>query len=171
MEMPDGSKVPLCDFYSVLHPTTADVVCRYDGEGGLDMRDGKPGAALTVNCYGKGKVICAGTEIFRQYAVDPQKAMTDFLMEQIADTGILPDVVLEGETENVEAVRLSGEDGQVLYILINHSDCPARVWAKVRECGAQLEDIVGGETYPQTFAKLLQPWQTLALCVRDRTEN
>lgn len=168
IEMPDGSKVPLCDFYSVLHPTTASVVCRYDGEGGLDMRDGKPGAALTVNCYGKGKVICAGTEIFRQYAVDPQKVMTDFLMQQIVDTGILPDVALEGETENVEAVRLTGEEGQVLYILTNHSDQPARIGVQVRECDAQLEDIAGGEKYPQTFAKLLQPWQTLALCVRDR---
>jgi len=170
IQMPDGSKSPMCDFYSVLYPTTAEVLCRYDGEGGLDMRVGNPGAALTVNHYGKGKVICAGTEIFRQYAVDPQKAMSALMKQLIWDTGILPDVALQGETENIEAVRLSGVENQVLYILTNHSDRTAEIKAQVREKGAKLVDIANGTEYADSFEKCMLPWETLAVCLEKQKQ-
>jgi len=168
IQMPDGSKSPMCDFYSVLYPTTAEVICRYDGEGGLDMCEGNPGAALTVNHYGKGKVICAGTEIFRQYAVDPQEVMSALMKQQIWSSGILPDAVLEGETAHVEAVRLSGQDNQVLYILTNHSDRTAEIKVQVREKNAKLIEITNGTAYACSFAKCLLPWETLAVYLETK---
>lgn len=176
----DGSEMPVCDFYSVLYPTTAEVVCRYSGIGGLDMSekgkeaDGeelvngrKKGAAITVNRYGKGLAVCAGTEIFRIYATAPNEVLSKWMKQLIKDTGICPDVELEGDTENVEAVRLCGEkeeDG-VLYLLTNHSEECASVRAKVRENGV-LVDIEDGSEYASEFEKTLKPWETLALCVK-----
>jgi len=151
--MPDGSEVPVCDFFSVLNPTTAEVLCRYSGSNG---------AAVTINSYGKGSVICAGTEIFRQYATQPQEAMTAMMQQWIRESGILPDLALEGETEHVEAVRMAGED-QVLYLLINHSDEPANVRVQLRETAGVAVNIIDGAEYSLSFERCLQPWETLAL--------
>lgn len=171
IEMPDGEKVPVCDFYSVLHPVTAEVICCYDGEGGLDTEgneeDWAPGAALTLNRYGKGIVLLAGTEIFRQYSVDPAASMTALLKETIIRTGILPEATLSGDIENVEAVRLITAPGesedQVLYLLINHSAEPAKVCMKTRETTGSLHDIITGTEYSLSFEKTLGPWEVIAL--------
>ena len=159
--MPDGSEIPACDFFSVLHPTTAEVLCSYSGSAG---------AALTLNRYGKGRVICAGTEIFRQYATQPQAAMTALMKQWIRDTGILPDISLEGETENVEAVRMAGEE-RILYLLINHADEPANVRVRLRETAGVAVNIIDSSVYGLSFERCLQPWETLALCIQRKESD
>jgi beta-galactosidase GanA len=85
-------------------------------------------AAVVANKYGKGRAVMAGTEVFRQYAQDPQDAMTALLQEEILASKVRPTASVAGDTANLEVARLSGPGG-LLYIVINHN--PQEVSANI----------------------------------------
>jgi beta-galactosidase GanA len=88
------------------------------GEAPATYADGTP--AVIANRYGKGRAVLAGTEVFRQYAVNPQAAMTALLQDEIRASGAQPTAVVKGAAANVEVSRLSGPGG-LLVLIVNHN--------------------------------------------------
>lgn len=88
------------------------------GEALATYADGTP--AVIANNYGKGRAVLAGTEVFRQYSLDSQPAMTALLQAEIRASGVRPTAVINGDAANVEVARLSGPGG-ILYLIINHN--------------------------------------------------
>ncbi len=88
--------------------------------------------AAVANDYGKGRAILFGTEVFRQYLQNPQKAVTALLRQEVAKSGVSPSAKVSGDTTNVEISRLSGEPG-VIHILINHEMEPRTFQVTPRE--------------------------------------
>lgn len=100
--------------------------------------------AVIANDYGKGRAVLAGTEVFRQYVKDPQRAMTALLRKEIESSGAQATARIEGDVENVEVARLAGEGG-IVYILLNHNPYPVTTLFELMDDGVWCDLESGAE--------------------------
>jgi hypothetical protein len=115
-----------------------------DGTALAAYADGAP--AVIANAYGKGRAVLAGTEVFRQYALNPQGAMTALLQDEVRASGAQPTAIITGGVANIEVSRLTGPGG-VLVLITNHN--PREVHFEIELTGANPKrwiDLESGET-------------------------
>ncbi len=88
--------------------------------GGSVIKDALRPQAVIANRYGNGRAVLAGTEVFRQYSLDPQAAMTALLRREIRASGVRPTAIVNGDVTNIEVSRLTGPGG-LLVLITNHN--------------------------------------------------
>jgi len=101
-----------------------DFLCDWKTEGAevvASWNDGAP--AVLEHRYGKGRAILYGTEVFRRYAEDNTDPVAALLNAQLRDTDLKSSLETEGlvNGSDVEIAALYGENGEKVWILINHS--------------------------------------------------
>lgn len=109
----EGGESSAVDFVCSWSPTTAKVLAVWD--------DGSP--AVLENRFGRGRAVVYGTEVFRRLMEDRCDPVTVLLDTQIREAGVAPALRTEGLTpgDDVEIAALYGEDGEAVWILLNHS--------------------------------------------------
>ena len=116
-----------CD---LLEPDTAECYARYAG----DYCEGT--AAITVNCYGKGKAWYVGCDLDKD-------GMAVLLGDILKGAGIAPPV--RGLPDGVEAVLWKQENGRKALYLLNHAKTPAVIPASSFSCNLLTGEPVSGE--------------------------
>jgi beta-galactosidase len=117
--------------------------------------------AVIANNFGKGRAVLAGTEVFRQYIVNEQPAMTDLLHREMIASGAKPTAQITGERENVEVCRLTGSAG-LLYLVINHNEREVKVEVELADSGPWT-DLETGETREMSGSMKLEPESVIAV--------
>jgi len=131
----DGGVPPVSVFAEVLHPTTAQVIGRWE----RDYLKDSP--AATEQSFGKGKAVYYGS----LFNVDAAR----YLIKRYAgQTGLKP--LLADVPDQVEVTRRS-KGGTEFYFLLNHSDSPVTV-----TIGDGLVNVLTGE--PATTSLTLAPF-------------
>ena len=102
-----------------------EVLARYEGDT----------PAIIARQHGKGRAVLAGTEVFRQYIENPQKAITALLRKEIRASAVTPSARLSGDTNNVEVATLSGPGGTVVFLL-NHNTTAINTVVQLRDDGS-----------------------------------
>jgi beta-galactosidase len=143
----DGGVPPVSVFAEVLHPTTAQVIGRWE----RDYLKDSP--AATEQPFGKGKAVYYGS----LFNVDVARYLIKRYTGQI---GLKP--LLANVPEQVE-VTCRSKGGTVFYFLLNHGDSPATV-----TIGDSLVNVLTGE--PTTADLTLAPFDYRVL-KRERSTN
>ncbi len=112
------------------------------GEALATYADGSP--AVIANRYGKGRAVLAGTEVFRQYSLNPQAAMTALLQSEIRASGARPTAVIKGGVSNIEVSRLTGPGG-LLVLITNHNPHEVEFAIELPDPGAWIDLETGNE--------------------------
>jgi beta-galactosidase len=107
----DGSAPPVCVFAELLHPTTAQVIGRWDGDYLKDS------PAATEQSFGKGKAVYYGS----LFNVDAARYLIRHYAGVIGLKPLLADV-----PDQVE-VTCRTKSGTDFYFLLNHGDSPVDV--------------------------------------------
>lgn len=132
------------------------------GGESLAIYEGLCTTAAVRNRYGKGTAIVVGTEVFRQYVRDEQPVMTQLLRQLILESGARPSAVVEGESQDVEVSRLSG-DGGVAYLLLNHGKTARQIKLVPREQGGVWKDMKSDDVVDLNQGFVLDAGQVLPL--------
>ncbi len=131
------------------------------GEALASYTNGSP--AVIAKSYGKGRAVLAGTEVFRQYSLNPQAAMTTLLKSEILNSGAKPTAIIKGDVANIEVSRLNGKGG-VLIIVTNHN--PYEVCFELKmtdDTTASWLDIETNELCDLSRSLKLEPETALAI--------
>lgn len=129
------------------------------GEAIATYADGTP--AVIANNFGKGRAVLAGTEVFRQYALDPQSAMTALLQGEIRASGVVPTALIKGDVAHVEVSRLTGPGG-LLVLITNHNPQEVSFEIKLPDTGPWI-DLETGKRREVGGAVRMQPESVIAL--------
>jgi beta-galactosidase len=131
----DGSTPPVCVFAELLHPTTAQVIGRWEGDYLKDS------PAATEQSFGKGRAVYYGS----LFNVDAAR----YLIRRYAGgCGLKP--LLADVPDQVE-VTCRTKGGMDFYFLLNHGDSPAEVTV-----GDGFTDLLTGNT--ATVSLMLAPF-------------
>ena len=150
-----NGKIPVrCHRHAMLHPAdNAKVVGTY--------KNGTP--AAVVNCYGQGKTLWFGSDIFYDYNNIPCEENAEMIAQFLNDNGISSDYEITGNADDVEFGALTSKNGEKIHFVLNMSGQERSFNLTIKSAEKQYHDLLSDFIYKGNSKLIISPYEVKIL--------